>query len=63
LKRKELVTQVDERRSLALAAKFEVKQATKERQSRFDISDFQGEVIEPDSTGFSRFRHEALHTP
>ena len=42
----ELVAQIDESRSAALAAKFEVEQSTVERQSLLDITDFERDVIE-----------------
>jgi hypothetical protein len=52
LQRKELVAQIDEGRSLTLAAKFEFEQATVEGQSLFDVTDLEGDMIETDGTRF-----------
>ena len=60
LQREELVTQIDERRSVALAAKLEVEQATVERQSLFDIADVESDMIETDGARFLCFRHRPL---
>jgi hypothetical protein len=52
LQREELVAQIDECRSLALTAKFEVEQATVERQGLFDVTDLESDMIETDGTRF-----------
>jgi hypothetical protein len=49
----ELVAQIDEGRSGALAPKFEVEQSTIERQSLFDITDLERYMIETNGTRFS----------
>jgi hypothetical protein len=48
LERKELVSEIDERHGIAFASKFEVEQATVEGQSRFDVVDFESDMIETD---------------
>src|SRR5438309_373422 len=58
----ELVTQIDERHGIAFASKFEIEQAGIESQSRFDVADFESDVIEPDDARFFCFRHGALHS-
>jgi hypothetical protein len=60
LQRKELVAQIDEGRSLALAAKLEIEQATVEGQSLFDVTDLESDMIETDGTPFLCFRHEIV---
>src|ERR1700746_2960523 len=45
LQRKELVAQIDEGHSVALAAKFEVEQPTIEGQPRFDITHLESGMI------------------
>jgi hypothetical protein len=45
LQRKELVAQIDEGHSVALAAKFEVEQPTIEGQRRFDITHLESGMI------------------
>src|SRR4051812_37858170 len=52
LQREELVAEIDEGRSAALAAKLEVEQATVERQRLFDIADLEGDMIEADCACF-----------
>jgi hypothetical protein len=44
--RKELISQIDERHGIAFASKLEVEQATVEGQSRFDVADFESDMIE-----------------
>jgi hypothetical protein len=57
----ELVAQIDECRSAALAPKFEIEQSTVESQSLFDITDFERYVVETNGARFSCFNHGALH--
>ena len=49
----ELVAQIDEGRIGALATKFEIEQSTVERQSLFDITDFERYVVETKGARFS----------
>src|ERR1700704_5805395 len=56
----ELVAQIDEGRSGALAPKFEVEQSTVERQSLFDITDLERYMIKTNRTCFSCFSHASL---
>jgi hypothetical protein len=60
LERKELVSQIDERHGLAFASKFEVEQATVEGQSRFDVTDFESNMIETDHACLLCLGHRAL---
>ena len=60
LQGEELVAQIDEGRSGALAPKFELEQSTVESQSLFDITDFERYVVETDGARFSCFIHGAL---
>src|SRR5512132_4459406 len=60
LQREELVAQIDECRSLALTTKFEVEQATVERQGLFDVTDLESDMIETDGVRFLCFGHRAL---
>src|SRR5262245_47300892 len=57
LQRQELVAQIDEGRGLALAAQFEVEQATVECQRLLDIADLEGNMVETDGARFSWLRH------
>src|SRR5262249_47027798 len=57
LQREELITQIDERRGLALAAQFEVEQASVECQRLLDIADLEGDMVETDGARFSWLRH------
>jgi hypothetical protein len=57
----ELVAQVDEGRVGAFATKLEVEQLTVEGQSLFDITNFQGYVIETNGARSSCFNHGTLH--
>src|SRR5438034_3572409 len=59
LERKELVSEVDESHGFAFASKFEIEQAGVKIQSRFDVTDFESDMIEPDDARFFRFRHRA----
>ena len=61
LQREELVAQIDEGRSLALAAKLEVEQANIEGQSLFDVTDLESDMIETDGARFLCFGHKVLH--
>ena len=55
LQREELVAQIDEGRSLALAAKLEVEQATVESQSLFDVTDLESDMVETNGAGGPAF--------
>ena len=57
----ELVAQIDEGRIAALATKFEVEQSTVERQSLFDITDFERYVVETNGARFSLL--QPWHSP
>src|SRR5262249_15930819 len=57
LQREELVAQIDEGRGLALAAQFEVEQATVECQRLLDIADLEGNMVQTDAPRFPCFRH------
>ena len=59
----ELVAEIDEGRIGALAAKFEIEQSTVERQSLFDITDFERHVVEANGARFSIVNHGTLHHP
>src|SRR5262249_50281493 len=56
LQREELIAQIDERRGLALAAQFEVEQASIECQRLLDIADLEGDMVETDGARFPGFR-------
>src|SRR5262249_33392877 len=60
LQRQELVAQIDERHGLALAAQFELEQATVKCQRLLDIADLEGDMVETDGARFSWLRHGAL---
>jgi hypothetical protein len=53
----ELVAQIDEGRSAALAPKREVKQLTIERQCLFDITHFERYVVDANDARLSCFIH------
>src|SRR5262249_14836064 len=53
LEREELIAQIDEGRGLAPAAKFEVEQATVNRQGLIDIIHLKSDMIETDGARFS----------
>src|SRR2546428_5067788 len=57
LERKELVSEVDEGHRIAFASKFEIEQAGVESQSRFDVTHFEGDMIESDDARFFPSRH------
>jgi hypothetical protein len=57
LQRQELIAKIDERHVVALAAQFEREQPAVERQRLIDVADLEGDVIEPDRTGFSCLLH------
>jgi hypothetical protein len=59
----ELVAEINEGRSAAFAAKFEIEQSTVERQSLFDIVNFERYVVEANGARFSIVNHGTLHHP
>jgi hypothetical protein len=56
----ELIAQIDECRSAALAPKLEFEQSTIESQSLFNVTDLERYVIETNGARFSCFSHGAL---
>jgi len=60
LQRQELIAQIDEGRSGALAPKFKIEQSTIEDQSLVDIADFKRNVVETNGTRFSWSNHVAF---
>jgi hypothetical protein len=56
LERNELVSQIDERHRIAFASKFKIEQLTVESQSRFDVTDFESDMIEIHSPRAARAR-------
>src|SRR5262249_50599588 len=62
LQREKLIAQIDERRGLALAAQFELEQASVERQRLLDIADLDSDMVETDGALFPCFRHETSPT-
>jgi hypothetical protein len=55
-----LVAQINEGRSLAPAAQFEVEQATVEGESLFDITNLESDMIETDGARLFCFEHRAI---
>src|SRR5205814_4316744 len=59
LERNKLVSQIDDGHRVAFASKFEFEQAGVESQSRFDVTDLESDMIEPDDARFIPLRHSA----
>jgi hypothetical protein len=60
LERQELIAQIDEGGSSALAPQFKVEQSTIEGQSLVDVTDFERYVVETNGTRFFCVIHGAL---
>src|SRR5687767_1205950 len=58
----ELVSQIDEGHRIAFASKLKIEQATVERESRFDVTDLESDMIEPHHARFSCLGHEASNS-
>jgi hypothetical protein len=59
----ELVAQIDEGRTAALAPKLEVEQSTVKSQSLFDVTNFERYVVETNGVRLFCFSHATLHQP
>src|SRR5437762_9091306 len=59
LERNKLVSQIDEGHRVSFASKFEFDKSSVESKSRFDVTDLESDMIEPDDARFFPFRHRA----
>jgi hypothetical protein len=60
LERQELVSQIDERHGIAFASKRKLEEPTVESQSRFDVADLEGDMIESDDASLPCCGHGTL---